>query len=260
MLNKKLFIFDLDGTLYLEGRLFEGVIDLLHEIQSHGSQVVFLTNNSSKSTYDYLEKLQSIGIPAASHQMLTSTQTAISYIQRQYAERKFYVMGTKSMVQEVKDAGIQVSTSFEDGPIEGVLMGYDNELTYQKLVDVSRILTQFEVPYIATNPDLVCPVAFGYVPDCGSYATMIYNATRKMPVFMGKPNPEIAKEALLRFQCEPQDAILIGDRLYTDILCGIHAGIDTALVLSGETTQVDVDKSTIRPTYVWPSVLSILTY
>lgn len=260
MLNKKLFIFDLDGTLYLEGRLFEGVIDLLHQIRSHGSHVVFLTNNSSKSTHDYLRKLQSIGIPATSHQILTSAQTAISYIQRQYAKQKFYVMGTQSMVREVKDAGILVSTTLEEGPIEGVLMGYDNELTYQKLVDVSRILTQFDVPYIATNPDLVCPVAFGYVPDCGSYATMIYNATKKTPIFMGKPNPEIAKEALRRFQCDPQDAILIGDRLYTDIQCGINAGIDTALVLSGETTLADVEKSTIRATYVWPSVLSILTY
>jgi len=258
MLNKKLFIFDLDGTLYLDGKLFQGVSEMLSQLKAAHKDVVFLTNNSSRSTKDYLLKLKKIGIDATQHQMLTSTQTAISYIKTHYPEHAFYVMGTQSMIEEVKSSGVIVASNTQnEHDVSGVLMGYDNELTYEKLITVSRLLLR-EIPYIATNPDFVCPVDFGYVPDCGSFALMLEKATHKMPRFMGKPNPEIIYEALRRFQVKPEDAIMIGDRLYTDVQCGINAGIDTALVLSGESTLETLQQSKIRPTYVWNTVNDLL--
>lgn len=258
MLNKKLFIFDLDGTLYLDGKIFPGVSDMLSQLKSANKHVMFLTNNSSRSTQDYLLKLKNIGIEANYRQMITSTQTAISYIKTHYPMHTFYVMGTQSMVEEVRSSGINVTTEVRSFPnMVGVLMGYDNELTYEKLVVVSRLLLS-DIPYIATNPDYVCPVDFGYVPDCGSFAMMLEKASHKMPQFMGKPNPEIIYEALRRFDVNPEDAIMIGDRLYTDIQCGINAGIDTALVLSGESTIETLRQSSIRPTYVWNTVNDLL--
>lgn len=258
MINKKLFIFDLDGTLYLDGQVFDGVLDMLKQLQEAQKEVVFLTNNSSRSTMDYVTKLNNIGILATPQQVITSTQTAISHILTNYPNHHLFVMGTQSMVNEVQAANISMTSDPSQlHDVSGVLLGYDNELTYAKLVAVSRLLLK-DIPYIATNPDLVCPVDFGYIPDCGSFALMLEKATHKMPRFMGKPNPDIIHEALRRFNVQPADAIMIGDRLYTDIQCGISAGIDTALVLSGESTRQTLHESPIQPTFVWENVLELL--
>ena len=127
-------------------------------------------------------------------------------------------------------------------------MGFDRELTFQKLEDVSRLLlTREDLPYIATNPDWVCPTEFGSVPDCGSVCEMIYNATCKRPVFIGKPSPLMPQLAMERMGVAPEETLVVGDRIYTDVKSGLNAGTMTALVMSGETTPQILEASLEKP-------------
>ena len=138
-------------------------------------------------------------------------------------------------------------------------MGFDTELTFQKLHDVSYLLlTRPELPYIATNPDYVCPTEFGSVPDCGSVCDMIYNATGKRPVVIGKPEPLMPQLAMEHTGCSPEQTAVIGDRIYTDIKSGLAAGALSILVMSGETTYEILENSPEKPHLVLESAAQIL--
>ena len=143
--------------------------------------------------------------------------------------------------------------------IQCVVMGFDTELTFQKLHDVSYLLlTQPELPYIATNPDLVCPTEFGSVPDCGSVCEMIYNATKKKPIVIGKPSPLMPELAMEKWNMAKEYTCVVGDRIYTDIQCGLNAGITGILVMSGETTPEILEQSPHKPHYVLSAASEIL--
>lgn len=256
MINKKLYIFDLDGTLYLDGVLFPYTLNVIARLKKSGALICYLTNNSSRSTNEYYMKLRKLGLDLQLSDIITSTQAAISYIKKYYPTHHFLVIGTESMRGEVANSGIMFSAKINDDT-NAVLMGYDSELTYQKIFDATKLLIT-GVPYIATNPDKVCPVNFGFVPDCGSFADMLDNAVHRQPLFMGKPNRQIIDEALSRYSVQPEQAVIVGDRLYTDIQCGINAGIDTVLVLSGETKQEHLMDSKIKPTYTFNTIAEMV--
>ena len=253
--DKKLFLLDMDGTIYLDSELFEGTLDFLAEVKAKGGRYLFLTNNSSKSATAYVNKLDRIGIESCEEEFLNSTYATILYIKEKYLGRKFYSIGTESFTQELREAGINVVTELCDG-IDGIVMGNDNELTFKKLEDACKILLN-DVIYIATNPDWVCPTAFGYVPDCGSFAEMLWRATGKRPTFIGKPEPAMINLALEKFGYKKEEAVMIGDRLYTDIASGYNAGIDTIFVLSGEGTLEDLQKSEVKPSYVMKNIKEV---
>ena len=254
--NKKLFLLDMDGTLYLDNDLFDGTIEFLDHVKKTGGRYLFLTNNSSKSTTAYVKKLNNLGIPAEDKDFLTSTDATILYIQNKYPGRKMYAMGTESFVRQLCDAGINAVTDIEDD-IYGVVISNDQELTFKKLEDVSKLLLN-DIEYIATNPDWVCPTSFGYVPDCGSFAEMIFRATRKRPYFIGKPRPEMITLALEKFGYSKEETVMIGDRIYTDIASGYNAGVDTIFVLSGEGTMEDANTTDTKPTYVFDNIREVL--
>ncbi len=253
--EKKLFLLDMDGTIYLDTDLFDGTLDFLSEVKKKGGKYLYLTNNSSKSAKAYVEKLKRIGIESIEDDFLTSTYATILYIKEKYSGRRFYSLGTASFTQELRDAGIDVVTELCDG-IDGIVMGNDNELTFKKLEDACKLLLG-DIIYIATNPDWVCPTAFGYVPDCGSFAEMLFRATGKRPKFIGKPEPSMIELALSKFGYDKEDAVMIGDRLYTDIASGYNAGIDTIFVLSGEGTLKDLEESETKPTYVMQNIREV---
>ena len=213
---------------------------------------MYLTNNSSKSVSRYVEKLASFGIVATENDFLTSSQATAIYLLEHYKDKLLYVLGTASLCEELQNAGLCVTTTLQDG-IDCLVMGYDTELVYQKLVDACILLGQ-GVDYIATNPDFVCPTEFGYVPDCGSVSIMLKNATGREPLFIGKPQKEMVELALKKAHMQKQDAVLIGDRIYTDIAAGVNAGVDTVLVLSGETTLLAAQQSDIKPTFILQNV------
>lgn len=166
-----------------------------------------------------------------------------------------FLVGTESFRKYLVEEGINL---VESKDAEVVLLSYDRELTYQKLWDLSELLTLKDIPYIATNPDLVCPTTFGFVPDCGSFAHMIKNATGKTPHFIGKPSIEFFRLALLKMNATIEESVVIGDRLYTDILGALNSGITSVLVLSGETKLTDLEKVSYKPDYVFNDISEIL--
>ena len=250
--RKKLFLFDLDGTLYLGDRLFPGVRELLSAIRARGGQYRFLTNNSSRSVAAYVKKLTRLGVATEAADFLTSVDALIHYLREHGGEdRRYYVCGTESMKSQLRAAGFTVAERREDA--NALLMGFDTELTFQKLEDACILLNR-GVPFVATNPDWVCPTWYGSVPDCGSVCRMLTTATGREPVVIGKPQPEMALLAMERTGFSPEQTVLLGDRLYTDVACGVNAGIDTVFVLSGEGTMADIDTYQIHPTWVYPDI------
>ena len=244
--NMKLFLFDMDGTLYLGNRLFDFTIELLRQIRENGSRYLFMTNNSSKSVADYIQKLEKLGIQADREDFITSSQATAYYLAEYYPHHTLYVCGTESLKEELRGQGFVVSDDITQ--TQCIVMGFDTELTFQKLHDVSYLLLkQPDLPYIATNPDLVCPTEFGSVPDCGSVCEMIFNATGKRPVVIGKPSSLMPELAMQRLGIAKKETCVIGDRIYTDIKSGLNAGITGVLVLSGETTEEILQQSEDKP-------------
>lgn len=253
--DKRFFLLDMDGTIYLDNDLFDGTIDFLNEVKARGGKYLFVTNNSSKSTDAYVKKLKNIGIEADENDFLTSTDATILYLQEKLPGRKFYCFGTASFYQQLAAAGIKVTTEPDDD-VEAIVMGNDNELTFKKLDDACRLLLR-DIDYIATNPDWVCPTAFGYVPDCGSVAEMLWRATGKRPYFIGKPRPEMLTLAMKKYGYTNEETVMIGDRVYTDIASGYNAGVDTIFVLSGEGTMDDAKNSDTPPTYIFENITEV---
>ena len=254
--SKKLFLFDMDGTLYLGDRLFDFTIELLREIRRTGGKYLFMTNNSSKSVADYIKKLEKLGISSTREDFITSSQATAYYLHKHHEGQRLYVCGTESLKEELRWEGFTVTEKVED--TDCIVMGFDTELTFRKLHDVSYLLLTRELPYIATNPDLVCPTEFGSVPDCGSVCGMIFNATGKRPVVIGKPSPLMPQLAMDRLGYSKEETCVIGDRIYTDVKSGLNAGITGILVMSGETTPEILEKSQDKPHLVLESAKEIL--
>lgn len=244
--NKKLFLLDMDGTIYQENELFDGTLDLLKEVKTFG-KYVFITNNSSKSVDAYIEKLAKLGIKSVKDDFFTSSQATILYLNEKHKNSKIYCQGTKSLINELVEAGFNITEKVEDN-IDVVLLGFDTELTSEKLRNTCEVLLQ-DVEYVATNPDLVCPVSFGYVPDCGSMAIMIKNATGKYPKFIGKPEPTMVNFVIEKYGYTKEDTVVVGDRLYTDIKSAVNANVTSICVLSGEATLEDIKNGDVEPTY-----------
>jgi HAD superfamily hydrolase (TIGR01457 family) len=255
--GKKLFLFDMDGTLYLGNRLYDFTLELLDTLKKTGRKYLFMTNNSSKSVEDYVKKLEKLGIYATREEFMTSSQATAFYLHKHHEGKKLYVCGTESLKQELRMEGFAVTTDISE--VECIVMGFDTELTFQKLHDVSfLLLTRPELPYIATNPDYVCPTEFGSVPDCGSVCDMIFNATGKRPVVIGKPAPLMPQLAMEKLGMTKEETCVVGDRIYTDVKSGLNAGVTGILVLSGETTREILQKSEDKPHLVLENAGEIL--
>ena len=244
--NKKLFLFDMDGTIYLGNTLFDGVKELLDAIEKKGGRYVFITNNSSKSVVDYVQKLKRLGIERVDEEnFFTSTQATAMLMKEKFGSALLYAQGTNSFVTQLKEAGLSVTTAYDEGAA-AIVVGYDTELTYEKMMTTCRML-KLDLPYYAANCDWVCPYEFGAAPDCGWMCKGYEMAMEKSPVFIGKPEPTMIEVVCKKFGVKKEETLVIGDRLYTDIASGNNAGVDTMCVLSGEVTADEVVE-TIRST------------
>lgn len=243
--NIKLFLFDMDGTLYLGDKLFDFTPELLKAIKQKGYRYLFMTNNSSKSVKDYIKKLQRLGIEAEYEDFITSSQATSYYLTENHKDARLYVCGTQSLKDELSTAGFYITENLDE--VDCIVMGFDTELTFKKLHDVSYLLLTRDIPYIATNPDYVCPTEFGSVPDCGSVCDMIYNATRKRPVVIGKSEPLMPILAMKHTGYTAEETAVFGDRIYTDVKSGLNAGVTAVLVMSGETDQKTLEESDVKP-------------
>ncbi|MCM1176781.1 MAG: HAD-IIA family hydrolase [Clostridium sp.] len=228
---------DMDGTIYLGNSLFPFTKDFLRKLTEAGIGYSFLTNNPSKSIEDYLHKLHMMGIEASEENMYTTSLAAIDYIKENYPDaHRLFLLGTPSMVSQFGKAGyISCTDSPEDRP-DVLVAAFDMTLTYDRLCRAAWWASQ-GVPYIATNPDKVCPTDMQTVlVDCGSICKCIEHATgRKPDIVLGKPDPNMLKGIMSAHSLRPDEIAMVGDRIYTDTAMAHNAGAFGVLVLSGET-------------------------
>lgn len=244
---------DLDGTIYLGENLIAGADKFLDYLKAKGIHHYFLSNNSSRSKADYVKKLSRLGIQTDVDHILLSTDGVIEFLQDQGVE-DVYVVGTQSMKGMFLEAGIQATSP---NP-EYVILGYDTELTYDKL-RTSALFLQNKVPLIATHPDLVCPTPQGPVPDVGAILALYEKATGVKPErIFGKPNPEMITHVFKRHKVGPEAAVMIGDRIYTDMELAKRVPCDFILVLSGEANRWDLQNVSPAPALVVDTIGEII--
>ncbi len=243
---------DMDGTIYNGSHLFPFTIPFLETMKKLGIGFSFLTNNPTKSIDDYLAHLAKIGINSTPGEMFTSAQATIEYLKEKHPKfKRLFLLGTDSMIGEFEKAGFASAADDADDIPDAVVVGFDTSLNYPRLCR-SAWWASKGVPYIATNPDRVCPNNMRTIlVDCGSICTCIERATgRKPDVVIGKPDPRMLGGILSRHRLKPSEVMMVGDRLYTDVQMAANAGALGVLVLSGESTLDDVEKSELKPDIV----------
>lgn len=235
---------DMDGTIYLGSTLFPYTLKFLADMKEAGIGYSFLTNNPSRSVADYLKKLEGLGIKADEENMYTTSLAAIDYIKTHYPEAKrLFLLGTPSMISQFEKAGFESCADDPDDVPDVLVVAFDMTLNYQRLCRAAWWASQ-GVPYIATNPDRVCPTDQKVVlVDCGSMCKCIEHATGRQPdITLGKPDPNMLYGIMERLDLKPEEVAMVGDRIYTDTATAHNAGAFGVLVLSGETTLEVVDK------------------
>lgn len=229
---------DMDGTIYMGNNIFPFTVGFLDDMTKAGVGYSFLTNNPTKSVADYIGKLAGMGITAGEDNMYTTSLAAIDYIKRTYPEAKrLFMLGTPSMVSQFEKAGYEACSDDPDDVPDVLVVAFDTTLTYPRLCRAAWWASQ-GIPYIATNPDKVCPTDQRTVlVDCGSLQRCIAHATDRYPdIVLGKPDPTMLDGIMLRHGLKPDEIAMIGDRIYTDTAMAHNAGAVGVLVLSGETT------------------------
>lgn len=257
--KKQLFLFDIDGTLALGNSLLEGSKELLFFLRKMGKNVYFTTNNSTRSRRDFVDYFAQWGIDVEEESFFTAGEMTRVYCKKNWKDQKIFLIGTPSVRAELERDGLQITEVYEED-VACVLVTFDTSLRYEKLEIASRILMEKDVAFIATNPDLCCPTSFGAIPDCGSICTMLEHATGKKPRYIGKPEPEIVHECRRLSGASKEETLLIGDRIYTDMLCAKNAGVDGLLVLSGEATNQDAMNCGFHIPYVFQDVEKLKNY
>lgn len=258
--KKKLFLFDIDGTIAVGDTLYEGSAKLLAHIDRIGGKSFFITNNSTRSGGDYVEKFRkTFHLETSEEQFVTSGFLTIRFLREHFAGKKIFVLGTASFIEELCRNGLCVTEIAEDD-ISCVVVAYDSELTYGKLIQTCKALSTRDVPFYATNPDLCCPIDFGFVPDCGAICRMITDSTGKAPVYLGKPSRHVVEMCLALSGFSKEETLVVGDRLYTDIACGINAGVDTCVVFTGEAKPDDMADTPYPADYCFDNIKELLMH
>ena len=258
--KKKLFLFDIDGTLAVGDTLYEGSRELLHHIESIGGKAYYITNNSTRSGRDYVEKFRrAFRLETTEDQFITSGYMTLRFLLEHYADKKIFVMGTASFIEELRGNGLSITEEPEDG-IDCVVAAYDSELSYEKLTRICQVLFTADVPFYATNPDLRCPIDFGFIPDCGAICSMITATTGKEPVYLGKPSRRVVELCLEQSGFTREETLVVGDRLYTDIACGINGEVDTCVVFTGEAQPRDMADTPYPADYAFENIKELLVH
>jgi NagD protein len=239
---------DLDGTLYLGGRVFEFTGAFLAKLQKFGVGRTFFTNNSSKSTKQYVEHLRKMGIAVTERDIYSSTHATLHYLRTQRPDvKKLFVLGTPALQEEIAENGYELTGDGEDAP-DAVVIGFDTTLTYARLCRAAWWISKGK-PYIATHPDRLCPTDQPtLLVDCGAMCTMLTHATgRRVDAVLGKPAAAMLQGVMHRHGVKPEEIAVVGDRLYTDMAMARNAGAMGILVLTGETTRSDIDSDSADP-------------
>ena len=241
----RVFVLDMDGTIYLGERLFPFTRGFLERVKATGRDFCFFTNNSSKNRAAYLEKLERMGISIPPEKMLLSNGVILEFLRQRHPGARCYVVGTPALREDFRQAGFVP----DDEDADLVILGFDTTLTYDKL-RVACDLIRAGRPVYGVNPDWNCPVEGGFIPDCGSIAALVKASTGVQCEFFGKPSPHTLGYLLEKTGCRPEELAVVGDRLYTDIAVTAGTGAMGILVMSGETTPELLAQSPAQPDLV----------
>ncbi len=245
----KAVFLDLDGTIYLGSKLIDGSLDFLSRIEEAGIKRFFLSNNSSRSVKQYVSKLNGMGIPATPEDVLLSTHDLLTWLAKEGVDDT-YLVGTGGMREMLEDAGINTDSASP----QYVVLGYDTEITYEKLSRASIHLHK-GVPLVVSHPDMVCPSPDGGLPDTGAYMALFEATTGvKATHVSGKPNAGMILHKIEELGLKPSECAMVGDRLYTDMEMAERSGAHGILVLSGEATRDDLANAPQNPSLVVESV------
>lgn len=252
--NCELFVFDMDGTLYLGDDVYPGAIKLLEDLPSLGKKYIYLTNNSSRAGTDYIPRLVGLGFPCEAENVFTSGMATGLYMQQNYPDARVYLVGTPAFERELLSYNVNLVQ--EDADV--VIVGFDTTLVYEKLDKAVHFLRKNKAKFIAANPDWVCPMPNDEVlPDCGSICALITASSGVEPMYIGKPNRNMV-DVISKMTGIPNEKICcVGDRLYTDIAVAQNAEAVSLLVLSGETDMAMVDAAERKPDYILDGVWQI---
>lgn len=253
------FIFDLDGTVYLSDQLIPGADRVIQRIRETGKKVVFLSNKPLQTREDYASKLTRLGIPTPPEEVINSTFVMVHFLKKNAPEAKLFVVGEIPFIDELKKAGFVITE--EPNRTDYVVVAFDRTFDYRKLNIAFQAIKHFGAHFIATNPDRTCPVEGGEIPDCAGMIAAIEAVTEKrVEVIVGKPSPVMVQAVLETLGLRPEDCILIGDRLETDIKMGKDAGIATGVVLTGvtdEKTLMRYKHTPDQPDFVFQSIADV---
>lgn len=238
------FAFDLDGTIYLQGRPLPGALELLAALRKAEIPYLFVTNNSSASSDAYLEKLGDLGLSPDRSQTLTSNDVAISHLLAS-GFRRPYLLATDAVRAEYAGHGL---VHEEDTP-DAVLLAFDTTLDFRKISRVSSLVDS-GLPYLATHPDVTCPVPGGFLPDTGSFIELFAAVTGRRPEVLGKPHNGMIAEISRRLELPAPEIAFVGDRLQTDIRMAADAGFVSVLTMTGVTDSSDLQSSDLQPDVV----------
>jgi NagD protein len=252
------FIFDLDGTVYLSDRLIPDADRVIRLIRESGRRVVFLSNKPIQTREDYASKLTRLGIPTQPDEVINSTFVMTNYLKKIAPQARLFVVGETPFIEELKRAGFQITD--EPKQIEYVVVAFDRTFDYGKL-NVAFQAIKSGAHFVATNPDRTCPVESGEIPDCAGMIAAIEAVTeKKVEIIVGKPSPIMIQAALDVMGLRPEECILIGDRLETDIRMGKESGIATGIVLTGVTDEETLKKvkhTPAQPDFVFQSIADV---
>ena len=234
--NINFFIFDMDGTIYLEDKVLPNAVELLAKINAHeNKRLIYFTNNASKNPAYYLDKLTRLGFPASENQILTSADVLIKFLKSHRKNKSVFLLGTPYLEDMFKSAGINL---VDDSP-DIVVTSFDTTLTYDKLSAACTYIRN-GTEWLTTHPDINCPVENGYIPDCGAINELIRVSTGKpLPKAFGKPYGEVIDMIEEIYGEKRENMAIFGDRLYTDIALGKKNNMTAVLLLTGEATLDD---------------------
>lgn len=256
----KAALFDLDGTVYIDGVPIGDSPKTLDYLRGKGIKVGFLTNNSSRSDDEYKKLLESRGIAKKGDYILSSLSAATEYLNTEHAGKKIYALATNVADEYMRGHGVNLLPESRSDEAEVLLLAFDKEITYNKIERANRLLCR-GVKYIATHPDKVCPAKECSVPDAGAFIELFKASSGRTPdVIIGKPYPFMAEKFCRETGFSPENVLMVGDRLYTDIKFGVNAGLKTVLVLSGETSLSDYENSEIKAAIVIPDMNALKDY
>lgn len=252
--EKELYIFDMDGTIYLGYNVFPFAIRFINDLRAAGKRVLFFTNNASHTSDFYVNKLTKLGFSPTREEIMTSGDVTIEFLRRHRDGKSVYLVGTDELVESFKSAGINMLTG-DEASADIVVTSFDTSMTYKKMDDACR-LVRGGAEYLSTHPDFNCPTETGFIPDSGAIAAFVTASTGKTPTYFGKPYRETVEMISEATGVSVEKMCIFGDRLYTDIALGKKHGVTAVLVYSGETTPEDVEAATDaeKPDFAFPSL------